>query len=42
LSEPLGTQQRNQQVDAQRERDDQAEDGFGHGGARYKRSAAMA
>jgi hypothetical protein len=35
-SEPLGAQQRDQQIGAECERDDEAEDGFGHGGARLE------
>ena len=41
-SEALRAQQRDQQVAAKRERDDEAEDGFDHGGLRHSRLTASA
>jgi hypothetical protein len=41
-SEPFGAQQREQQIGAERECDDETEDGFDHDALRYKRFTAMA
>ena len=40
--EPFGAQQCDQQIGAERERDDETEDGFDHDALRYKRFTAMA